>query len=186
MSCNIPLDFAIIADTSGSISRKNFQRLQNFIRGLVDSFQVDEDYTHIAIIEYSTTASVQLHFNDLSGKNLTRQNVKEKVQSMPHKRGYTYIDRALRMADRDVFTYAAGMRYNVDKVNIYILDHDHNRALILRSKRPALITCWLRFKKASASKILVNHNVLSVCPKNSTIFISVVYEFFFDSFFLIF
>lgn len=122
VSCNIPLDFAIIADTSGSISRKNFQLLQNFIRGLVDSFQVDEDYTHIAIIEYSTTASVQLHFNDLSGKNLTRQNVKEKVQSMPHKRGYTYIDRALRMADRDVFTYAAGMRYNVDKVALVMTD----------------------------------------------------------------
>ena len=136
VNCNIPLDFAIIVDTSGSISRRNFRLLQRFIHSLVDGFKVATDYTHIAVIDYSTAASVQLRFNDLSGRNLTKNNVNKKVQSMPHKKGFTYIDKALRKADQDVFTYAAGMRYDADKVNIFV--HDHHRALVLRSKRPVL------------------------------------------------
>lgn len=122
VNCNIPLDFAIIVDTSGSISRRNFRLLQRFIHSLVDGFKVAKDYTHIAIIEYSTAASVQLRFNDLSGRNLTRNNVNKKVQSMPHKKGFTYIDKALRKADQDVFTYAAGMRYDSDKVALVMTD----------------------------------------------------------------
>ncbi|PFX32412.1 Hemicentin-1 [Stylophora pistillata] len=122
VNCNIPLDFAIIVDTSGSISRRNFHLLQRFIHSLVDGFKVAKDYTHIAIIEYSTAASVQLRFNDLSGRNLTRNNVNKKVQSMPHKKGFTFIDKALRKADQDVFTYAAGMRYDSDKVALVMTD----------------------------------------------------------------
>ena len=75
MTCNVPLDFAILVDTSGSISRKNFKVLLRFIRSLVDSFEVSEDHTHVAIIGYSTRASVQLNFNDLPGSKLTKNKV---------------------------------------------------------------------------------------------------------------
>lgn len=105
---------------------------------------------------------------------------------MFYKWGYMYIDRVLCMVDWDVFIYVVGMWYNVDKVNIYIFDYDYNWVLILRSKWLVLIICWLCFKKVFVLKILVNYNVLSVCFKNFIIFIFVVYELFFDLFFLIF
>lgn len=119
MTCNVPLDFAIIVDTSGSISRRNFALLLRFIRSLVDSFDVSEDHTHIAIVEYSTKATVQLRFNDLSGRKLNKYNVNRKVKTIPRTRGFTYIDRALRKANDEVFTEEAGMRYNVRKVRLW-------------------------------------------------------------------
>jgi len=122
VSCNVPLDFAIIVDTSGSISRKNFKLLLRFIRSLVNGFQVAEDHTHIAIIEYSTEASVQLRFNDLPGRKLTKNNVYEIVNRIPHKRGKTYIDRALRLANDEVFTLKGGMRDDVRKVRCFACD----------------------------------------------------------------
>jgi len=122
VTCNVPLDFAIIVDTSGSISRRNFKLLLRFIRSLVNSFQVSEDHTHIAIIEYSTGASVQLRFNDLPGSKLTKNNVYEIVKRIPHKRGKTYIDRALRLANDEVFTLKGGMRDDVRKVSWFACD----------------------------------------------------------------
>ena len=122
MTCNIPLDFAILIDTSGSISRKNFKLLLHFIRSLVNSFQVSEDHTHIAIIEYSTRASVQLRFNDLPGSKLTKNNVLDIVNKLPRTRGYTFIDRALRLANEKVFTLKGGMRDDARKVRWFACD----------------------------------------------------------------
>lgn len=122
MICNVPLDFAIIVDTSGSISRKNFKVLLRFIRSLVNSFEVSEDHTHIAIVEYSTTASVQLRFNELPGSKLTKDNVFDIVKKIPRTRGFTYIDRALRLANEQVFTLEAGMRDDVRKVRRFAYD----------------------------------------------------------------
>ena len=122
MTCNVPLDFAILVDTSGSISRKNFKLLLHFIRNLVNSFQVSEDHTHIAIIEYSTRASVQLRFNDLPGSKLTKNNVLDIVNKLPRTRGYTFIDRALRLANEEVFTLKGGMRDDVRKVRWFACD----------------------------------------------------------------
>ena len=82
-------------------------------------FEVSEDQTHIAIIEYSTKASVQLKFNDFTGRALSRNNVKGIVNRIPHRRGKTHIDRALRLANEEVFTEKAGMRDWVKKVIFY-------------------------------------------------------------------
>jgi len=109
-------------DTSGSISRRSFKLLLRFIRSLIMGFEISEDLTHIALIEYSTRASVQLKFNALHGPALNKFNVKARVDQIPHSRGYTYIDRALRLANEKVFTYEAGMRDDVKKVALVMTD----------------------------------------------------------------
>lgn len=114
--CPVPLDFALIVDTSGSISRRNFKRLLDFIEEMMDGFDISEDGTHIAIVEYSTNPSVQVMFDDFSGAALNAANLKRKVRKIPHTRGKTYIDKALEMANRDVFTAEGGMRPDVLKV----------------------------------------------------------------------
>ena len=79
-------------------------------------FEISEEHTHVALIEYSTKASVQLKFNDLNGKALNKYTVKKRVDAIPHRRGATYIDRALSLANEQVFTYGNGMRDWVKKV----------------------------------------------------------------------
>lgn len=127
VQCNIPMDFAILVDSSGSISRRNFRLLKRFVRSVVRSFEVSEDHTHIAIIEYSTKASVQLKFNDLTGPYLSKEAVESVVDRIPHTRGFTYIDRALKKADEEVFTYDAAMRNYAKKVALVITDGEQSK-----------------------------------------------------------
>ena len=154
------MDFAIIVDTSGSISRRNFRRLLRFIKSIVDSFEIGDELTHIALIEYSTQASVQLKFNDLTGGKLTSYNVERRVQGIPHSRGYTYIDKALRLANEQVFTYEAGMRDYVRKVNLendvlFSQWHNHTRKkeilLLLSGVEPMTFRLLVRMLYHSVS-----------------------------------
>ena len=115
--CPIPIDFAMIVDTSGSISRRNFKRLLEFIEDMLDGFDISDKGTHIAVIEYSTDASVQLRFDDFSGAHMNAANLKRKIRKIPHARGYTYIDKALKLANTEVFSPSGGMRPNVPKVS---------------------------------------------------------------------
>lgn len=115
--CPIPIEFAMIVDTSGSIGRRNFQRLLEFIEDMLDGFDISDKGTHIAVIEYSTNASVQLRFSDFSGAQMNAANLKRKIRKIPHARGYTYIDKALKLADAEVFSAKGGMRPDVPKVS---------------------------------------------------------------------
>lgn len=91
------------------------------------SFEVSEDHTRIAIIEYSTKASVQLKFNDLTGRYLNKDAVERVVNRIPHTRGFTYIDRALQKANEEVFTYEAAMRNYAKKVALVITDGEQTK-----------------------------------------------------------
>ena len=106
----------------------------------MDGFEVSEDHTHIAIIEYSTKASVQLKFDDLTGSELNKPNVRNKVRAIPHNRGYTYIDRALRLANDEVFTLKAGMRDDVKKVRRWRQNSLTFRLRKARSSRACVLT----------------------------------------------
>lgn len=107
----------------------------------MDEFDVSESGTHVALVVYSTTASVQLRFNEFTGAQLNAVNVKRKIQKLPHERGYTYIDKALELADTEIFSEKGGMRANVTKVNLSqknevkrssILIHDISSYSVLR------------------------------------------------------
>ena len=62
---------------------------------------------------YSTNPHVVFKFSD------ALQNVDEVarlIDRLPHKGGTTYIDRALIMADQEMFSFANGMRAEATKV----------------------------------------------------------------------
>ena len=56
-------------------------------------------------------------FNTLKGSDLNEKSVSSLIDGMPHQRGFTFIDRGLRLAARDVFIDRAGMRVEVPKVS---------------------------------------------------------------------
>ena len=90
--------------------------MKNFIKAVNKEFEIGPNAAHVAIIAYSTKAQTVLRFSDLSGSQVTADAVNRKVDALPHQRGYTFIDKALRLAERDVFTEANGMRRDVPKV----------------------------------------------------------------------
>lgn len=118
----------------------------------MDEFDISESGTHVALVEYSTEASVQLKFNDFSGAFLNAANVKRRIDQIPHNRGLTYIDKALRLTNREVFTAEGGMRQNVTKVNIFCLCYFFDKIRFLETSAllnliPSHINRILLFKK---------------------------------------
>ena len=116
-NCPVPVDFAFILDGSGSISSSNWVLIKDFVKRVIDAFEVHEKGTHFAFLEYSTEPKVYLRFNDFTGAQLNGVNVKRKVEEILQSKGKTFIDKALTLANQEIFTVESGMRSGVKKVS---------------------------------------------------------------------
>ena len=61
---------------------------------------------------YSTDPEVVMRFNDYQGT----VEVNQGFDGMKYQRGYTYTDKALQLADSDLFQTSNGMRLSAPKV----------------------------------------------------------------------
>lgn len=111
------MDFAFILDGSGSISKTNWGLIKEFVKRIISGFDVSPGGSHFALLEYSSEPKVYLRFNDLTDAQLNGVNVKRKVEEMIQSKGKTFIDKALILADQEIFTPEAGMRPGVKQVN---------------------------------------------------------------------
>ena len=106
------MDIAFVVDSSGSIGRSNWERVKRFLKALVSKLDVSPSATHLAVISYSTNPKVELRFNGLQDND----EVNRKLDDMIWQRGLTYTDKALQLANRDLFQVSNGMRSRVPKV----------------------------------------------------------------------
>jgi len=106
------VDIALVVDSSGSIGRSNWERVKRFLKALVSKLDVSPSATHLAVISYSTNPKVELRFNGLQDTD----EVNRKLDDMIWQRGLTYTDKALQLANRDLFQVSNGMRSSVRKV----------------------------------------------------------------------
>ena len=51
-------------DSSGSIGRPNFEKIKEFIKDVVLTFDVDYRYTRVGLIEFSTTPRIEFKLNE--------------------------------------------------------------------------------------------------------------------------
>jgi uncharacterized protein YegL len=115
--CKLIADVAFLIDSSGSVGRRNWVRLLTFVTSTISKLNVGPTATHIAIVRYSSAAEVDFTFRTLTGSRVSAASYNKVIKGLRWQRGFTYIDRAIVMADRQVFTPAGGMRANVPKVN---------------------------------------------------------------------
>ena len=106
------MDIAFVVDSSGSIGRTNWERMKRFLKALVSRLDVSPSAAHIAAIAYSNSPVVVMRFNGVQDTNLINQL----LDAMSYQRGFTYTDKALLLADSDIFQSSRGMRSNVPKV----------------------------------------------------------------------
>ena len=109
-------DVAFIVDSSGSIGRRNWIKMLQFLKDMVKAFNVGPDKTHIAVVAYSTGANVEFRFNRLTGSDITEEGYYGLIDRIRFQRGYTFIDKALLLADGEIFTTADGMRPELPQV----------------------------------------------------------------------
>ena len=116
LACKISADVAFIVDSSGSIGRRRWPLVLNFLKKGINEFNVGPDGTHVAVVAYSTNAKLEFPFNAVSGDEITAEEYGKRIDRIRFQRGYTYIDKALKLANEQVFVTSAGMRSDVPKV----------------------------------------------------------------------
>ena len=107
------MDVAFIIDSSGSIGRKNWERMKRFVKSIVSQLDVSSSATRTAAVVYSTNPEVVILFSNFQGTD----SVNRVFDAMRWQRGYTYTDKALLLANRVLFQTSSGMRLNVPKVS---------------------------------------------------------------------
>ena len=113
--CRPIADIGFVIDSSGSIGRSNWGRMKRFLKALVSKLDISASNTHISAVAYSNKPEVVYRFNNRQGTD----DVNSAFDGMRWQRGLTYTDKALLLANSDLFQTANGMRPNVGKVGIY-------------------------------------------------------------------
>lgn len=106
------MDIAFVIDSSGSIGGSNWKRMKRFLKALVSKLDVSASATHIAAVAYSSNPEVVMRFSNFQGTD----QVNRLFDEMRWQRGLTYTDKALLLADKDLFQTSNGMRSDVPKV----------------------------------------------------------------------
>ena len=83
---------------------------------MVKAFNVGPDKTHIAIVTYSTRAVLEFNFDRFNGSQITETGYNSLIDRIRFQRGFTFIDKALILADQQVFQRSAGGRPELPQV----------------------------------------------------------------------
>ena len=110
--CKPIADIGFVIDSSGSIGRSNWGRMKRFLKAMVSKLDVSPSATHISAVAYSNNPEVVIRFNNRQGTD----EVNSAFDGMRWQRGFTFTDKALQLANSDLFQAANGMRQNVAKV----------------------------------------------------------------------
>ncbi|KXJ24856.1 cartilage matrix protein [Exaiptasia diaphana] len=123
--CKKPIDLAIILDSSRSMSKYSWRKVQEFAKALVGSIgEVSKSGSHVAVMRFSTEPEIDLSFKEFNSDKFGAQNVKDRIDNLKHMKGFTFLDRALLLTNKKIFTTAAGMREDkeINKIVVVLTD----------------------------------------------------------------
>lgn len=103
---SVQYDLVFLLDTSSSVGKEDFEKVQQWVANLVDTFEVGPDHTRVGVVHYSdqpTTAFELGHFD-------SREAVKAAAWSLAYHGGHTNTGDALRYITRHSFSPRAGGR----------------------------------------------------------------------------
>ena len=113
------MDIAFVLDGSSSLHEEaNFEKELSFVTDVVSTVRMSNDETRVAIVKFSTDATLEVPFNMYHSTS----ELKEKVESIYWEGGNTHLDKALNMLITDVFTSQGGARPNVEKMVVVVTD----------------------------------------------------------------
>ena len=90
--------------------------MKRFLKSLVSKLDVSPSYTHVSAVAYSNNPEVVYRFNNRQATD----DVNNAFDGMRWQRGFTYTDKALLLADNDLYKPSNGMRPNVAKVRMFL------------------------------------------------------------------
>ena len=71
------LDIVFVVDKSGSIGKKNFDYVKNFLGMFTEYFSVFPAKTRVAIVSFSTYVRLEFDFNEYKNKECLRRGIRK-------------------------------------------------------------------------------------------------------------
>lgn len=106
--CQTSVDLAFILGTSGSVGSFNFNQVKNFVKNVVDFFNIGSSGTHVAVVTYSTYSRLEFNLK----AHYTKSSIKNAVTYIRYRGGWTYTADALDFTRRNVFSKSQVSRNN--------------------------------------------------------------------------
>merc|ERR1712066_477305 len=115
--CTVDADVGIILDSSGSI--KNYYRQEkNFLNSIAASFGIGSGKSRASVVTFSKFSVLSIKFSQYD----TLAKFQAAVNRIPHMNSVTFMDRALRLAQKEKFTLKNGARPGKAKLLILLTD----------------------------------------------------------------
>lgn len=84
-------DLVFLVDGSWSVGRENFRHIRSFIASLAGAFDIGEDKTRVAVVQYSTDTRTEFNLTQYN----RRGDLLQAINSLPYKGGNTMTGKAL-------------------------------------------------------------------------------------------
>ncbi|XP_039507001.1 collagen alpha-1(XII) chain isoform X2 [Pimephales promelas] len=111
-------DLVFLVDGSWSVGRENFKFIRSFIGAMAGAFDIGEDKTRVAVVQYSSDTRTEFNMNT----HYRRPDVLRAIKNLPYKGGNTMTGDAMDYLEKNTFTEAAGARKGFPKVAMIITD----------------------------------------------------------------
>ncbi len=105
------MDLVFVLDNSGSVGATNFDKVRDFVKGVIDFFIIGVNDTHVSVVTYETDTHIE--FNLV--KYFTKNELRNAVDDIKYHGFLTYTGEALNTVRQKVFNASAGMRTNAGK-----------------------------------------------------------------------
>jgi Mg-chelatase subunit ChlD len=99
--------------------------MKHFISRMASLFNISPTGTRVAVILYSNQAKTEIDFGSYSN----HASFRKAVLRLPHQKGLTRIDRALRVAFDDLYGPTGSSRRGVQKIAVVITDGKQTQAV---------------------------------------------------------
>uniref|UniRef100_A0A672LDE1 Collagen type XII alpha 1 chain n=1 Tax=Sinocyclocheilus grahami TaxID=75366 RepID=A0A672LDE1_SINGR len=111
-------DLVFLVDGSWSVGRENFKFIRSLIGAMAGAFDIGEDKTRVAIVQYSSDTRTEFNLNQY----YRRPDVLRAIKNLPYKGGNTMTGDAMDYLVKNTFTVASGARKGFPKVAMIITD----------------------------------------------------------------
>jgi len=115
--CKAKADVGFVLDSSGSL-KNEYQKEKDFLKRIAGAFDIGPDRSRAGVVTFSEEAKLSIKLSDT--KDISSFNAA--VDAIPHMNSRTRIDRALRLAQKELFAPAKGGRPNLPEVLILLTD----------------------------------------------------------------
>ena len=153
-TCGGLIDVGFLLDSSASM-KDNFVTEKSFLKRLARALEISKDGTHLSVISFSSEAKLEIKLSDYQDIN----TFESAVDAIPLMKMQIRIDKALRLAQKEMFAQINGGRESIPKILILITGGKQDSPKYgERVEKPESVALEMREKGVSIITIGVGSN----------------------------